>query len=195
MKIVFASVENSLAAIGFRKMAALVRRTWPQLEVLHVVPFRAASPLNRILAKPYEYRGDPEIDAIACYLAKSDMVCFSSMSTKGFRQPDIKQARSSGSFATALILILSLIRPPRRIYDLLRKKLVRHGRVAQVHPLVLKVLLSSINVKRALAHILHGHFGVLPSRTTWLLWKTGLVGRMNRRILRKGRSIEAESLS
>jgi hypothetical protein len=64
MKIAFVSVENSLAVIGFRKMASLIRRTWPQLEVLHVVPFRGASPLNRLLAKPCEHKNAPEIDRI-----------------------------------------------------------------------------------------------------------------------------------
>jgi hypothetical protein len=64
MKIASVSVKNGLAAIGFRKMASLVRRTWPRLEVLRVVPFRAASPLNRLLAKPGEHKNSPEIDRI-----------------------------------------------------------------------------------------------------------------------------------
>jgi anaerobic magnesium-protoporphyrin IX monomethyl ester cyclase len=81
MKIAFVSVENSLIAIGFRNMAALVRQTWPQLEALHVVPFKAASPLNRLRAKPYDPGDDPSIDGIASHLAKSDVVCFSCMSS------------------------------------------------------------------------------------------------------------------
>jgi radical SAM superfamily enzyme YgiQ (UPF0313 family) len=81
LRIAFVSVENSLCAIGFRKMAALVRTTQPDLRVFFVVPFRAASPLNRLRAKPYQPEDDPEIDTIASTLAKSEMVCFSSMST------------------------------------------------------------------------------------------------------------------
>ena len=81
MKMAFVSVENSLIAIGFRKMAAFVRTIHPELGVFHVVPFKAASPLNRLRAKPYQHEDDPDIDLIASHLAKWDMVCFSSMST------------------------------------------------------------------------------------------------------------------
>jgi anaerobic magnesium-protoporphyrin IX monomethyl ester cyclase len=81
LKLAFVSVENSLSAIGFRKMAALARTIEPELKVFHVVPFKAASPLNRIRTKTYQHRDDPEIDLIASNLAKSEVVCFSSMST------------------------------------------------------------------------------------------------------------------
>jgi anaerobic magnesium-protoporphyrin IX monomethyl ester cyclase len=81
MKIAFVSVENSLSAIGFRKMTALVRRIQPELGVFYVVPFKAASPWNRLSARTYQGNVDSETDAIAAQLANSEMVCFSSMST------------------------------------------------------------------------------------------------------------------
>jgi len=62
-------------------MAALVRTIQPELEVFHVVPFKAASPRNRLGVKIYQNDVDMEIDSIASRLAKSELVCFSSMST------------------------------------------------------------------------------------------------------------------
>jgi radical SAM superfamily enzyme YgiQ (UPF0313 family) len=81
MKIAFVSTENSLSAIGFRKMTALARTIQPELGVFYVMPFKAASPWNRLRAKTYQNDIDNEIDTIASHLAKSEMVCFSSMST------------------------------------------------------------------------------------------------------------------
>lgn len=80
MKIAFVSIENSLSNIGFRRLAALVRLTRPDLEVGYVVPFRATGPWQRLKAQTYQQKTDEDIDAIASHLAKSDLVCFSSMS-------------------------------------------------------------------------------------------------------------------
>jgi radical SAM superfamily enzyme YgiQ (UPF0313 family) len=81
MKIAFVSIENDLSAIGFRRMTALVRTMQPDLGVYYVVPFEAASPWKRLMGEKYHNAADAEIDSIATHLAKSDMVCFSSMST------------------------------------------------------------------------------------------------------------------
>ena len=80
MRVVFISVENSLSNIGFRRLASLVRLTRPDLEVGFVVPFRATAPWKRLTAQTYQQKLDDEVDAIASYLAQSDIVCFSSMS-------------------------------------------------------------------------------------------------------------------
>ncbi len=80
MKVVFVSVENSLSNIGFRRLAALVRLTRPDLEVGFVVPFRATAPWRRLTAQTYRQKIDDEVEAIASHLAGSDVVCFSSMS-------------------------------------------------------------------------------------------------------------------
>ncbi len=80
MKIVFVSIENSLSNIGFRRLAALVRLTRPDLEVAYVVPFRATAPWKRLKAQTYQQKTGDEINEIASQLAKSDVVCFSSMS-------------------------------------------------------------------------------------------------------------------
>jgi anaerobic magnesium-protoporphyrin IX monomethyl ester cyclase len=92
MRIAFVSVENSLVAIGFRRMAALARTIQPELGVFFVVPFRASSIWNRLRTKAYQYKDDPEIDSIASHLAKWEMVCFSSMSTHAAYIGDLIQA-------------------------------------------------------------------------------------------------------
>ncbi len=101
MKLAFVSVENNLSAIGFRRMTALVRQAQPELGVYYVVPFEAASPWNRLRGKKYHNAVDPEIDTIASHLAKSEMVCFSSMSTHSEytrKLIETVRARNPGTF-------------------------------------------------------------------------------------------------
>ena len=81
MNITFVSVENNISTIGFRKMAALARSLQPEAEVCYVVPVRAASLLHRLTVEPDPQDDADQIDDVASHLAKSDMVCFSSMST------------------------------------------------------------------------------------------------------------------
>jgi radical SAM superfamily enzyme YgiQ (UPF0313 family) len=75
------SVENNISTIGFRKMASLVRSIQPEVEVAYVVPVRAVSPLKRLIGVPPVPHASVDIDAIAFYLAKFDMIGFSCMSS------------------------------------------------------------------------------------------------------------------
>ena len=104
--------------------------------------------------------------------------------------PGIKQGQASNSYANALVIVLSLWRPPRRVYQAMRRRLLAHGPRGRVDPVVMMLLLSALNLKRALSHIRYGHLAVLPTAPTWVLWRIGLVRLLNRRTIRACSTID-----
>jgi hypothetical protein len=111
---------------------------------------------------------------------------------RGLRLPYIKQGQPSGSYVNALIFALCLMKLPRVAYEFLLRRLAKPGAASQPHPITVRILLSLHVIKRALAHLRFGHLSVLPGRVTWTLWKSGIVGFTNRRILRRCSSVLAE---
>jgi radical SAM superfamily enzyme YgiQ (UPF0313 family) len=81
MRISFVSVEDSIKAIGFRKVAAVARSIHPDTEVCYVTPsgmrafFRLLFKRDRI----NNTLSDEDLKNIGNHLAKADIVCFSSM--------------------------------------------------------------------------------------------------------------------
>ncbi len=81
MKVTLVSVEDSITAIGFRKIAAVAREIRPDAEVCYVVPMGMRS-FFRLLLKRDEIRAglsDEDLKRVSSRLAKAGMVCFSSM--------------------------------------------------------------------------------------------------------------------
>ena len=81
MKISFVSIEDGITALGFRKMASFARSIHPSTEVCYLPLTNAYNPL-RFLLKPGEHDrvySDADLNSIASHFAKSDLVCFSSM--------------------------------------------------------------------------------------------------------------------
>lgn len=82
MKISFVSIETAIQAIGFRKMASLVRSIHPQTEVCYI-PVPNQFSYTRVFQKSGEVDfsfSEGDINSIGEHLARTDMVCFSSMS-------------------------------------------------------------------------------------------------------------------
>lgn len=81
MKISFVSVEDSITAIGFRKVAAVARAMHPDTEVCYVVPMGMRSFFKLLFRreKISAHLSDEDLKNIGNYLAKADMVCFSSL--------------------------------------------------------------------------------------------------------------------
>ena len=81
MKISLVSVENSITAIGFRKIAAVARKVRPDVEVCYLVPMGERA-FFKLLFKKREIEPDlfpEELARIGQHLGRSDLVCFSSM--------------------------------------------------------------------------------------------------------------------
>lgn len=81
MKISFVSIENGIIAIGFRKMASMVRSIHPETEVCYISPEKILS-FYSWLGKSGKIDGSipiQDLENIARHLSEADMVCFSSM--------------------------------------------------------------------------------------------------------------------
>jgi radical SAM superfamily enzyme YgiQ (UPF0313 family) len=81
VKLTFVSIEDSITAIGFRKMAAIARALHPETEVCYIVPmgfrefFKLLFKRDDIGAK----LSDGDLESIGRHFSKADMVCLSSM--------------------------------------------------------------------------------------------------------------------
>ena len=81
MKIIFCSVENGIISIGFRKIASFVKAIHPDIEVCYVTPSNLYSRIDAVVNFGNTNNDLPIKDrkAVAKYLAKADILCFSSM--------------------------------------------------------------------------------------------------------------------
>lgn len=82
MKISFITIGSDIQSIGFRKMASLARSIHPNVEVGYIVIPNPFAHIN-VFQKSGEANLELPINdiiKIGTHLAKSDMVCFSSMS-------------------------------------------------------------------------------------------------------------------
>ena len=81
MNISFVCVEDGITALGFRKMVSFVKSIHPSTEACYIPLTNQYNPL-RFLLKPGEHDriySDADLNSIASHFAKSDLVCFSSM--------------------------------------------------------------------------------------------------------------------
>jgi anaerobic magnesium-protoporphyrin IX monomethyl ester cyclase len=79
VKIKFVSIEGSIIAVGFRKMASLMRSVHPDTEINFIVPTVSASVLSFLLGRCSSGVSDDDINNISQHLATADLVAFSSM--------------------------------------------------------------------------------------------------------------------
>ena len=81
MKIIFCSVENGIISIGFRKIASFVKAIHPDIEVCYVTPSNLYSRIDAVVNFGNTSNDLPIKDtkAVAKYLSKADILCFSSM--------------------------------------------------------------------------------------------------------------------
>jgi radical SAM superfamily enzyme YgiQ (UPF0313 family) len=79
VKINFVCVEDSLIAVGYRKMAAVMKSVNPDTNLFYVRPSRRSF-LNRITSKQQERNFETWVSDIAREIAGADIVAFSSMS-------------------------------------------------------------------------------------------------------------------
>ncbi|MDO8720851.1 MAG: radical SAM protein [Syntrophales bacterium] len=79
LRIKLVSVESGITAIGFRKIAAVTRSIEPLTEICFVAIDNLYSFTSALFLGKDNYLKDGDIELIAEYLAKSDIVAFSSM--------------------------------------------------------------------------------------------------------------------
>jgi anaerobic magnesium-protoporphyrin IX monomethyl ester cyclase len=81
VKLTFVSIEDSITAIGFRKMAAIGRALHPEMEVCYIVPMGFRE-FFKLLFKHDDIAtdlSDGGLESIGRHFSKADMVCLSSM--------------------------------------------------------------------------------------------------------------------
>lgn len=79
LKIKFVSVEEGINALGFRRVAAVARKLNPDINIYFVTPGNLYSFSNHLFPSHKSTFTNKDINLIAKELAKSDLLCFSSM--------------------------------------------------------------------------------------------------------------------
>lgn len=79
MKINLVCVEDALIAIGFRKIAAVVKKANPDTQTFYI-PLSLRSLINRITSKQQAAATEEWVGEIAQVIAQADLIGFSSMS-------------------------------------------------------------------------------------------------------------------
>ena len=107
--------------------------------------------------------------------------------------PSINPGRLSPSLFNLLVVGLALVKPPKRLFEYLLKKLTDPKGTPHTYPILVRIFKSLFVLKRALLHIRFGNLSVIPSTFVLLLWRAGVVSFLNRRMLRKCSSVVAKS--
>ena len=79
MKIAFISIDAGIVAVGFRRMASLLRSIHPDSEISYIVPINQMSIYSFLTGKVTSAIPESDMDRIANHYAKFDIVATSSM--------------------------------------------------------------------------------------------------------------------
>lgn len=88
------------------------------------------------------------------------------------------------TFFNCLIVLLTLIKPPRRVFDLLLRGVRGVSDEQRLYPAIFFVLHSLYVFKRGFSHLRFMDFTRLPGRFAWVFWKLGIVGFWHRHMIR-----------
>ena len=80
MKVKLVSIENGIAAFGFRRIASMARKLNPDTEIYFLTAGNLYSLITHLFPSSQKKFTDRDLNAIAEELAKADLLCFSSMS-------------------------------------------------------------------------------------------------------------------
>ncbi|MCH7596279.1 MAG: B12-binding domain-containing radical SAM protein [Planctomycetes bacterium] len=87
------------------------------------------------------------------------------------------------TFANCLIVLLTLVKPPRKVFD----RMLRHVRGVsdpqKLHPWLFYTLHTLYLIRRGFSHLRFMDFSRMPGRTAWILWRLGIVGFWHRRMV------------
>lgn len=89
------------------------------------------------------------------------------------------------TFANGVMVLLTLVKPPRFVFDRLLEGVRGVSDEQKLYPLIFFALHTLYVFKRGFSHLRFMDFTRIPGRTAWLCWKIGLVGFWHRRVIRK----------
>ncbi len=78
-------------------------------------------------------------------------------------------------WANLLLYLLTLWRPPRRLFNLLLKPARASGEPQRMHPVLGRILRSLFMMKRGIDHLRHLDFSTIPGYSGYVVWRTGLL--------------------
>ncbi|MFH1450803.1 MAG: radical SAM protein, partial [archaeon] len=92
MKVKLVSIENGIAAFGFRRIASLTRNLNPATEIYFITAGNLYSLTTHLFPSTQRKLSEQDLDAIAEELAEADLLCFSAMSPSALYVEEIASA-------------------------------------------------------------------------------------------------------
>ena len=77
------------------------------------------------------------------------------------------------TFANVILYILLTLRPPRKIFDVLLKRVRAFSEPQSSHPILIRLVRIPWLIKQGFRHLRFGEFSVITGRTGFLLWRIG----------------------
>jgi radical SAM superfamily enzyme YgiQ (UPF0313 family) len=77
------------------------------------------------------------------------------------------------TFANVILYILLTLRPPRKIFDRLLKRVRAFSEPQSSHPILIRLVRIPWLIKQGFRHLRFGEFSVITGRTGFLLWRIG----------------------
>ena len=90
------------------------------------------------------------------------------------------------TFANALVYLLAVVRPPRRLFEYLLKFVKPFSEKQTLYPTFFFICRLLWLIKRGLGHILYMDFSIVPGRMGWVFWKLGIIKFWNKVVLKHG---------
>ncbi len=88
------------------------------------------------------------------------------------------------TYANCLIVLLTLVRPPRWLFNRLLRGVRGVNDEQRLYPAMFFVLHTLYVFKRGFSHLRFMDFTRLPGRIAWLFWRLGIVGFWHRHLIR-----------
>jgi len=89
------------------------------------------------------------------------------------------------NWANIVLFLVLTIRPPRRFFDWMLRRVRAYGEPQSMHPLLLNLATIPWLIKQGLRHLRFGEFSILTGRTGYILWRLGVLKLWRRLAVRR----------
>ena len=89
------------------------------------------------------------------------------------------------NWANIVLFVVLTIRPPRRLFDWMLRRVRAYGEAQSLHPWLLNLVTIPWLIKQGLRHLRFAEFSILTGRTGYILWRLGILKLWRRLAVRR----------
>jgi anaerobic magnesium-protoporphyrin IX monomethyl ester cyclase len=100
-------------------------------------------------------------------------------------QIDANYLKLRPTWANVVLFTLLVVRPPRRVFNWLLRRVRAYSEPQRSHPILIKLVSIPWLLQQGLRHLRFAEFSVITGRTAYLLWRVGLLKLWRRLAVRR----------